>query len=211
MLPFITNLAHAGHDHAAEVTTAATAVTPVVTEPTAAVADTAHQATEAAGGIAALGLDWKAFLFQLITFVIVLIILRKFVFGKLVATLSARQKAVEDSITNAEETAKKLKNAEASVAEILTNARKEADEVVSASQKEAAQMIEAAEAKAAKQAEHIVAEAKSQMDVEVAKARESLKKETAALVAIATERIIREKLDPTRDAKLIDAALKESK
>jgi F-type H+-transporting ATPase subunit b len=207
VLSFITNLAHAGEVHA---TDAAVTATPVA-ETTVTTADTAHQATEAAGGIAALGLDWKAFLFQLITFVIVLLILRKFVFGKLVATLSARQKAVEDSIKNAEETEKKLKNAEASVAEILTNARKEADEVISASQKEAMQMIEAAEAKAAKQAEHIVSEAKSQMDVEVAKAREALKKETAALVAIATERIIREKLDPTRDAKLIDAALKGGK
>ena len=210
MLPFITNLAHAGHDHAVEATAATTAVAPTA-ETTTATAETAHQATEAAGGIAALGLDWKAFLFQLITFVIVLLILRKFVFGKLVATLSARQRAVEDSIKNAEETEKKLKNAEKSVAEILTNARKEADEVVSASQKEAAQMIEAAEAKAAKQAEHIVKEAKNQMDVEVAKAREALKKETAALVALATERIIREKLDPTKDAKLIDAALKGGK
>jgi len=207
VLDFITNLAHAGEVHVTEAATTAAPAAVTHAETATAAAETAHQATEAAGGIAALGLDWKAFLFQLITFVIVLLILRKFVFGKLVATLSARQKAVEDSLKHAAEIEEKLKSAEKTVAGMLTDARKEADEVVSASHKEAAQMLETAEAKSAKRAEHIVAEAKAQMDVEVAKARESLKKETAHLVASATELVIGEKLDANKDAKLIDAAL----
>lgn len=170
-------------------------------------AETTHEATEAAGGIAALGLDWKAFLFQLISFVIVLLVLRKFVFGKLINTLEARQKAVDDSLKNAAETEEKLKSAEKTIAGMLSDARKEAEELVAAGHKEAAQMVEAAESKAVKRAEHIVAEAKASMDVELGKAREALKKETALLVAAATEQIIGEKLDATRDAKLIDAAL----
>jgi F-type H+-transporting ATPase subunit b len=174
-------------------------------------AETAHQAAEPAGGIAALGLDWKAFLFQLITFVIVLLILRKFVFGKLIATLDARQKAVDDSLRHAAEIEEKLKGAEKTVAGMLADARQEADAVVSASHKEAAQMMEAAEAKAVKRAEHIVAEAKVQMEVELGKARDMLKKETVQLVAAATERIIGEKLDATKDAALINRALESAK
>lgn len=173
----------------------------------ATTADTAHETTEAAGGIAALGLNVQGFLFQLITFVIVLLILRKFVFGKLVATLEARQKAVEDSLKNAAETEEKLAKAEKTIAGMLSQARKEADALVSAGHKEAAQMVEAAEQKAVTRAEHIVKEAKASMDVEVAKAREALKKETATLVAAATAHVIGEKLDPAKDAKLIDAAL----
>lgn len=203
MLDFITNLAHNGVDHAAEATT--TAATHAETVQT--VADASHQATEAAGGIGALGLNWQAFLFQLITFVIVLLILRKFVFGKLVATLEARQKAVEDSLKHAAETETKLKDAQKTIAGMLTEARQESEALVAAGHKEAAQMVEVAEAKAAKRAEHIVAEAKASMDVELGKARDALKKETAKLVATATEHILREKLDATKDAKLIDAAL----
>lgn len=174
-------------------------------------AQTATPATEPAGGLSALGLNWQAFLFQLITFVIVFMILRKFVFGKLVATLDSRRKAVEDSIKNAQETEEKLKNAQETIAGLVADARKEADAIIGTGHKEAAQMIEAAEGKAAARAEHIVKEAKSQMDVELGKAREALKKETAQLVTAATERIIKEKLDPAKDAKLIDAALKEPK
>ncbi len=174
---------------------------------TIAESEVAAESAEAAGGISALGLNWKSFLFQLITFVIVLLILKKFVFGKLIAVLDARQKAVEDSLKNAAETEEKLKGAEKTIAKMLSDARKEADEVISSSQKEAAQAVEAAEQKAAKRAEHIVKEAKEQMNVELTKARAELKSETIKLVAVAAERIIGEKLDAAKDARLIDAAI----
>lgn len=163
------------------------------------------------GGISALGLNVQAFLFQLITFVIVLLILRKFMFGKLVSTLDARQKAVDDSIKNAAETEQKLKNAEKTIAAMMTDARKQADEIIGAGHKEAAQMVEAAETKAAKQAEHIVAEAKAQMDVELAKARDQLKSETIKLVALATEQVVGQKIDAAKDEKLIANALANAK
>lgn len=204
MFDLLTHFAHEGQEHAEAAVQAVT----TNAETTTQAAEVTHQAAESAGGLSALGLNWQSFLFQLITFVIVLLILRKFVFGKLVATLDSRQKAVEDSIKNAQETEEKLKNAEKTIAGMLTEARKQADDIVATGHKEAAKMVEDAEAKAAAQAEHIVTEAKSQMDVELAKAREALKKDTVRLVAQATEQIIQEKLDPAKDAKLIESALK---
>lgn len=176
------------------------------------IAETASSATSdhAEGGIAALGLNLQSFLFQLITFVIVFIILRQFVFKKLVRTLDERRNAVESSIKHASETEAKLKKAEETIAGMLADGRKQADEVVAVAHKEASQMLEDAEAKAAKRAEHIVAEAKSHMDVELAKARTALKEETVQLVALATEQIIRQKLDPAKDATLINAALTDA-
>ena len=173
-------------------------------------AEAAKAAEHSEGGIAALGLNWQAFLFQLITFVIVLLVLRKFVFGKLAATIEGRREAVENSLNHAAATEEKLKKSETQIAKMLAEARTEAEALVAAGHKEAAQMVEEAERKAASRAEHIVTEAKAQMDVEVAKAREALKTEAATLVALATERIIREKLDPTKDAALIKAALAEA-
>lgn len=166
---------------------------------------------ESAGGISALGLNWKAFLFQLITFVIVLLILKKFAFGKILDTLENRRQAVEKSIEHAAETEQKLQKAEQNIQAMMTEARKEADAVIDNGHKEAAQLVEIAETKAIQRAEHIVTEAKNQMDVEVAKVREELKSETAKLVALATEKIIGEKLDAKSDEKLIAKALSEAK
>ncbi len=168
-------------------------------------------AEEAPSGIAALGFNIPAFLFQLLSFVIVLLILRKFAFGKLVDTLEARRKTVEDSIQQAAEIEAKLKKTEQTISGILTEARAQADEVVAASHKEAGQMLQEAENKATKRAEHIVVEAKAQMDIELGKARNALKDETAKLVALATERIIGEKLDATKDSALINSAVKNAK
>lgn len=164
-----------------------------------------------AGGLSALGLNVQSFLFQLITFIIVLVILRQFVFKRLVKTLDDRRKTVEKSITQAIETEAKLKKAETTIATMLAQGRKQADDIVAAGHKEAAQMVEAAETKAAARAEHIVTEAKAQMDVELAKARTALKAETAQLVAMATERIIGEKLDVKKDEALIAKALAGAK
>lgn len=175
-------------------------------------AEAATHTAEKSGdsGIAALGLNWQGFLFQLVTFVIVLLVLRKFVLPKLVATIEGRRESVEKSLAHAAKTEEALKKSEATIAAMLAEAREEADAVVAASHKEAAQMVEAAERKAATRAEHIVKEAKAQMDVEVGKAREALKAEAAQLVAAATEQIIREKLGPTKDAALIKSALQST-
>lgn len=162
------------------------------------------------GGLSALGLNWQAFLFQLITFVIVLVILRKFVLGKLVATLEDRRKKVEQSLEQATQAEKKLHTAQAEVEKLLSTARAQADSIITDTQKEAALLIEAAETKASKRAEHIVHEAKAQVDVEVQKARLALKAETAQLVALATEQLLQEKIDTTRDAALIAKALKQA-
>lgn len=199
MLNLLTYMAHASETYP-EAAAAATQA-----------AEATHQASESAGGIAALGLNWQSFLFQLITFVIVLLILRKFVFGKLIAVLDARQKAVDDSLKNAAETEEKMKNAEKVIAGMLVEARNEADSIIAATQKEAARMVEAAEAKAAKRAEQIVKDAQSQMQVEVSKAREELKAETVQLVAQAAEKIIGEKLDASKDAALIKSAINTAK
>lgn len=169
-----------------------------------------HFAAEASGGIAALGLNVQSFVFQLVTFVIVLLILRKFVYTKLLKTLEDRRNTVEASIENAAETERKLKDAEKTISGMLATARSQADEIVAAGHKEVTQMVEEAEAKAAKRAEHIVAEAKAQMDVEIVKARTELKAETAQLIALATENIIGQKLDAKQDASLISTALRSA-
>lgn len=167
-------------------------------------------AVESAGGVAALGLNWQSFLFQLVTFVIVFVILRQFVLKKLFAVLESRRSTVDDSLKHAAETEKKLKAVEADITVMLGEARKQADDIIAASHKEAVNMVEAAEAKAAKRADHIVAEARAQLANDITKARADLKAETATLIAAATEKIISEKLDAKKDASLIDRALKEA-
>lgn len=172
-----------------------------------AVAETAEKAS----GIGALGIDLKSFLFQLITFVIVLLILRKYVYRNLVNTLEERRTAVIGSLEAAQQATKDLEKAEENVSKLLDEAREESAAIVATAHKEAVVLVEEAESKAQKKAEHIVSEAKAQLDGEILKARALLQKETKSLVADATEKIIGLKLTGAADEKLIEKALAESK
>lgn len=166
---------------------------------------------ESAGGLSALGLDVKGFLFQLITFVLVLILLRKYVYGRLVDTLESRRKAVLESLDNAKKAAAELEKTNESTAKLLSEARAEAADIVALARKEAAKVAEEAEAKASKKADHIVEQAEARIHSDIAAARLSLQSELVGLVASATEKVIEQKLDLKTDAKLIKEALRESR
>ncbi len=170
----------------------------------------AEAAAESAGGLGVLGINGKAFLFQLITFVLVLVLLRKYVYGKLIDTLETRRQTVLDSLEQAKQAADELQGTEEKIEALLAQARKESSDIVATAHKESVAMVEDAELKARKKAEHIVSEAKAQLDQEILKARTELKKETKALIAEATEAIIGQKMTGAADEKLIENALAEA-
>lgn len=166
-------------------------------------------AEQASGGLGALGINLQGFVFQLITFVLVLLLLRKYVYQRLVETLETRRKAVIESLDSAKEAAAALEKSNEKAGELLKEARKEAAGIVALAKKEAAQVAEEAEEKASKKAEHLVEQAEARIHSDIAAARLSLQSEMVGLVAAATEKVIAQKLDAKSDAKLIKDALKE--
>ena len=165
--------------------------------------------TEAtSSGIGALGLNWKAFIFQLITFAIVVWFLNKFVVKNLFKVIDARQKEIEAGLERSKKASLKLENAGANAEKILKEARAQAEDLIHTANNEAASLIKAVEEKAAKKSERIVSDARAQLNVEVEKARIALKKENAKLIAQATEKVISEKMDSAKDQQLISEALK---
>lgn len=155
-------------------------------------------------GISSLGINLKGFIFQLITFLIVLLILRRYVFPKIVDTLEARRKTLEQSLAQAKLTEETLAKAEVKSEEILTRARARADEALAEGKKAAEAAIAKAELAGAERAAKIVADAEAHLQLEREKLRRELKAELANLVADATEQMIQEKLDDNRDHKLIE-------
>lgn len=167
-------------------------------------------ASESASGISSLGLNLQAFIFQLITFVIIMWLLNKFALRKIFATLDQRRKEVEDSLQNAELAKKALAEADVKADVILQDARVKADAIGADASKDAAETIKEAEVKAAQKAERIVAESQEQIKQDMAKARKLLKAEAAELVASAAGTVLNEKLDSSKDADLISRSLNEA-
>ncbi|HSX35003.1 MAG TPA: F0F1 ATP synthase subunit B [Candidatus Saccharimonadales bacterium] len=169
-------------------------------------------ATESSPGLfQALGLDVKLLVEQGIAFLILVFILGKFVYPALTKAIDDRREAIEAGLQEAKESQEALQKAETEVAKLLEEARKEADDILARTHQESASMVADAETKAKTRAEQIVADARQQLNVDIAKAREALKKDTVELVALATERIIGEKMDDRKDADLVKKALAEEK
>lgn len=170
--------------------------------------ETAHEAAASPGLLDALGINGKLLIEQAIAFLILVAILGKFVYPALVKAIDARRDQIEAGQKEAKEAAEALEKAEAKVADLLADARKEADEIIARSQKETTTMIAEAEEKAKVRADQIIKDARAQLDTDIAKARQALKKDTIELVALATEKVVKEKLDERKDANLITEALK---
>jgi F-type H+-transporting ATPase subunit b len=160
-------------------------------------------------GLGALGVDPKAFLIQLVTFVLAFFVLRKYAFKPILKVLDQRRETIESGVTLGEEMKNERAKLEDEVADALHTARQEADTIVSQAQESGRQAIREAEDKAREKAAGILAEAEARITQDTARARKQLEKELVSLVAEATEAIIEEKVDAKKDAALIERALKE--
>lgn len=157
----------------------------------------------------ALGIDWALLVQQALAFLILLAILAKFVFPVLIKTIEKRRDQIEAGIKEAKEAEEKLAQTEEKIGTMLRDARTEADDIIARSHQEATRQVAEAEEKAKVRAEQIVTDAHAQLESDVRKAREALKKDTIELVALATERVVGQKIDAQKDSKLIAKALEE--
>lgn len=165
---------------------------------------------EAGGGIAAFGLNIKAFAFQLITFGIVVFFLNKFVLKKLFKIIDARQAEINAGLDRAKRAQSELEKAGEKVEAIIKDAREQADALLHDAKNEAAGILKEVDVKAGQKAERIVSEARKQLQVDIEKAKKDLRQENVRLIAKVSGDIIGEKLDSDKDAKLIANALEKS-
>lgn len=183
------------------------ASTDAVAETTEGVAETAHAVVEEQSLFGALGVDWRMLLLQIAAFVVLLLVLKKFVYPHLLKAIDKRQEAMDAGLNASREAQEQAKEAERRIEKELQAARKQADEIIAASHKEASALISDAEDKAARRAETIVEEAKADLNNQILSARKALKSEARSLIAEATESLIGERLDATKDALLVDKAI----
>ncbi len=174
----------------------------------------AHAAESGAADVAndsvtaLLGIDWKLFIAQLFNFVIVLFVLWRWVFKPLTSKLEQRSAKIEKSIKEAQEIQEKLKEVEQYKKTEIEKIRGEANEIILKAQKTAESNKEQIISEAKKSAEKVLEQSKKEMQSEKLKLLTEVREEAASLVVLATEKILREKLDPKKDAELIKESLK---
>lgn len=155
-----------------------------------------------------LGINGKLLLAQVINFLILLWVLKKFAYGPVLNMLDARTKKIEKGMKDAEESHKRLLEVTEKEDRVLKEAKKQAQDIIrkaeEAAEKRAGEIIFASE----EQARKISDSAMSQLEQEKNKIMAEIKAEVAGMVMLATEKIIDEKLDSAKDKELIGKIIK---
>lgn len=170
---------------------------------------TPNNFAESSSGLGALGVDGKAFVIQLITFVLAYLVLRRYAFGPILKVLGERRSTIESGVKLGEQMQREKAELQQKVDQTLHAARQQADDIIASAKDTGRQAIREAEEKARTKAAAVLAEADDRVKQDTARARRSLEKELVSLVSDATEAIIQEKIDPQKDAQLIERALKQ--
>jgi F-type H+-transporting ATPase subunit b len=146
---------------------------------------------------------------ELITFLVMLAILARWVYPEIVRLAEARQQAVAEQLREAE---KARADAEARLQEAqakLEDARKTAQQVVEAATKSGEQVRQDLKTRAEEEARRVSENARKEIDAERARALQSARDEVANLVVVATQKVIGESLDDARHQRLIEKAIEE--
>src|SRR3977135_950356 len=126
---------------------------------------------------APFGLDWKIFLSQVISFILVALVLRRFAYKPILAILEERRQRIAEGLLNAEKIKQQLAEAEQRHAEILAKANAAAQKRIDEARERAAQVAERKQQEAVVAAEQIIAKAREATAIEHEKTMADLKRE----------------------------------
>jgi len=178
----------------------------------AAGAEAAAEATSSSEGVlASLGINGTLFIFQLINFAVVAIILWFLILKPLTKKMAERQKMIDQSIDNAKKIEANLIMSDKKYQERIDQAKVEANKVIDKTQAEASKLGEELKAKSKKEIEGLIDQAKKNIKVEREEMLGEVKKEAVNLVIEAIAKILPEKMDGTKDHKLIEETIKSLK
>ena len=161
--------------------------------------------------ITVLGIDWMMLTFQIVAFLITVLLLSKFVYPWLMKSVDERQHKIETSAKATAEAQEAADHTEKRIVKLLSKAQIEADEIVASAKAESTATIAAAEESSKKRADQIIASAQREIDSEILLAKKAIQNEMVELVALATEKVVGKVVSDKIDNKLIIDSIKEAK
>lgn len=158
-----------------------------------------------------IGFEWKMALFNLINFLILFWILKKYFFKPIMKNVRDREQEIQDSVDNIQKAKTELQMAERRAQNIIDQAKVDANKVIEKSHDTAKANVEQIKEKAKKEIEMLILQAKRNIEIDKKEMKELLRKETVEFVILAVEKIIGKKLDIEQDDQLIMDILSSQK
>jgi len=158
-----------------------------------------------------LGLDWKILLGQLINFLILLFILKKFALKPFLKTMRERKEKIEEGLEKSKLAEEKIKEIREKREEVMAKANQKAMELYEKSKKQGEDKVRESVLLGEKERVSILDNARKETLREIAKIKDAENKKTIEAALSLAEKILGQKLDAQKDKELINKILAAQK
>jgi len=162
------------------------------------------------GGFASLGINLPLLVVFVVNFIVLLIMLRLFLYKPVMKVLDERAKRAREAIELAEATKKEYDQAKDEVQKQIEKGRQEAQAIIGQAMQVAERLKEESRQEATKQVQVMIDRARAELEAERDKMVGDLRREFVSISIAAAEKVIKETLDRERHRKLIEETLQES-
>jgi F-type H+-transporting ATPase subunit b len=153
--------------------------------------------------------DPGLFIWTILTFLVLLVALRKLAWGPLLAALESRQQAIRKSLDDAQQAKAELDRLHQESAQIVRQARAEAESIIASSRTDAERLREEMKHKAKAEADNIVKNAERQIQLETDRALQQIRHEAVDLSVMIASKLLQRNLTKEDNERLIEEALKQ--
>ena len=156
-----------------------------------------------------VAVDPGLYIWTILTFVILVLLLRRFAWGPLLKALDERNKTIAAAVEDARQAREQLERAQQDAGKVLAQARVEAEDLLTRARADADLFRQDLREKATADAANITKEAERQIQRETAKAVDQIRREAVDLSVAIASKLIRREIKATDQEALVNEALKE--
>lgn len=160
---------------------------------------------------AQFGLNPVLLIAQIINFLLVFFILKKFLYKPILDTLKNREKTIKEGLKQAEEARLLLENTEKKESEILKKAQAEAKQLLEETRAQRDQILKENEVMTREQTESMLKEARQQISYETAEAEKRLTAHISQLAVIFLQKSVTELFSAEDQERIMKNAIKKMK
>ncbi|MEW6407967.1 MAG: F0F1 ATP synthase subunit B [Patescibacteria group bacterium] len=158
-----------------------------------------------------LGINPVLLITQIINFLILLFLLKKFLYKPILDMLERRRKKISDSLEKAEEITKKYEETERIQEKKLQQVQLRSSEILRQTKERAEKMRQEILKKSEEEAKQVLEKARKEIKNEKTNMLEEAKKEIANVTVVALKKVLEDHLDKKSQEKLAEGAVEEMK
>jgi F-type H+-transporting ATPase subunit b len=165
---------------------------------------------ENGGGNALIDVVPGLMIWTIVTFAIVLFVLRRFAFGRIQGLIDQRRERIREALDEADKAREEARQLRELTAKEREEARADRDRLFEETRRQAQEQARRSREEAAADLERRLAENQKALEAENRKLREEIRRDVVELTLLASEKVTRKTLDQEDQRRLIEETIEEA-